>query len=94
MKYFDWSKEKNVLLISQRGVSFEMVIACIEHDRVLDNVKHPNQKEYPHQHIFIVEIDEYVYAVPYVEDDQKIFLKTIIPSRKLTQKYLNKHHEK
>jgi uncharacterized DUF497 family protein len=93
MKYIDWDKAKNVSLLSERGVSFEMVLTCIEEGSVLAKIKHPNQKKYPHQHMYIVEIDEYVYAVPYVEDEEKIFLKTIIPNRKLTRLYLQKHHE-
>jgi len=88
MKYFDWEKDKNALLVKKRGVSFEMVVTCIAEGRVLDRVRHPNKKKYPHQYLLIVEIDGYAYAVPYVEDDEKIFLKTIIPSRKLTHEYL------
>jgi hypothetical protein len=94
MQHIDWSREKNEKLIVERGVSFEMVVARLDTDKLLDRVKHPNQKKYPHQHMFIVEIDDYVYAVPFVEDDEKIFLKTIIPSNKLTRHYLSKYHEK
>ena len=90
MKYFDWDKKKNIILMKERSISFEIIIAQISEGEILDRVQHPNTKQYPNQHIFIIEIDEYVYAVPYVEDDEKIFLKTIIPSRKLTKKYLNK----
>jgi hypothetical protein len=35
-----------------------------------------------------LEINDYVYYVPFIEDNEKIFLKTIIPSRKYTKKYL------
>ncbi len=90
MKYFEWSEEKNKKLIKERKVSFEMVVICIKNGDVLDKIKHPNQKKYPRQHIYIIKIDEYVYAVPFVEDNKKIFLKTIIPSRKLVKQYLNK----
>jgi len=90
MKYFDWNQQKNKKLIKERKVSFEMIVTCIKNGDILDKVKHPNQKKYPGQHIYIIEMDEYVYAVPFVEDDEKIFLKTIIPSRKLTKKYLQK----
>jgi hypothetical protein len=54
----------------------------------LDIIEHPNKAKYPDQKIFIVEVDEYVYLVPFIEDDKLIFLKTIIPSRKMTKKYL------
>ena len=67
-----------------------MVVICIKNGNVLDKIKHPNQDKYPNQYIYVVEIDEYVYAVPFVEDAQKIFLKTIIPSRKLVKKYFNR----
>ena len=33
-------------------------------------------------------IENYVYLVPYVEKNDEIFLKTIIPSRKATNKYV------
>ncbi len=90
MKYFEWNEQKNKKLIKEREVSFEMVVICIKNGDVLDKIKHPNQKKYPGQHIYIIKIDEYVYAVPFVEDDKKIFLKTIIPSRKLVKQCLNK----
>ena len=90
MKFFDWNRHKNIELMRERRISFEIVVACIESGKILDRVKHPNNKKHPKQNMFIIEIDEYVYAVPYVEDAEKIFLKTIIPSGKLTKKYLNK----
>lgn len=90
MRYFDWDKKKNTKLIKERKVSFEIVITYLHEDAILDKVKHPNQAKYPNQNMYIIEIDEYVYSIPYVEDKEKIFLKTIIPSRKLTKKYLNK----
>ncbi len=90
MKYFDWDKKKNIILMKSRNISFEMVVACIEGGFLLDKVKHPNEKDYPNQYIYIVEMDGYAFAVPFIEDKEKIFLKTIIPNRKLTRKYLNK----
>jgi len=88
MKYFDWSDEKNELLKNLRGVSFEDVVLFIEKGDLLDRVKHPNSEKYPNQMIFFVSINDYVYAIPFVEDDKKIFLKTIIPDKKATKKYL------
>lgn len=90
MKYFDWSEEKNKILMQEREVSFEMVVVCIQEGNIVDKIKHPNQNKYAHQYIYIINIDDYIYAVPFVEDDEKIFFKTIIPSRKLTRQYLNK----
>lgn len=88
MKYFDWDEEKNSLLKELREVSFEDVQTAIEAGRVLDEIAHPNKKRYPNQRILIVEIEDYAYYVPYVEDEEKYFLKTIFPSRKATKKYL------
>ena len=88
MKYFDWNVEKNIQLVEERDVGFEYVIIAIEEGRLLDILRHPDSKKYPNQKIFVVEINQYAYLVPFVEDDQKIFLKTIIPSRKATKKYL------
>ena len=68
-------------------IGFAEIVAAIESGNLLDDIRHPSAKD-PHQKIFVVEIDSYAYAVPYVEDNEKIFLKTIIPSRKATKKYL------
>ncbi|MEA2092579.1 MAG: BrnT family toxin [Patescibacteria group bacterium] len=91
MKYFDWNLEKNEQLIKERGVSFEEVLVAIEGGYLLDIMEHTNKGKYPNQKIFIIQIEEYAYIIPFVEDDQKIFLKTIIPSRKATKKYVNKN---
>jgi hypothetical protein len=88
MKHFAWNAEKNDLLIRERGISFERVIYHIEKNMVLDVISHPNQSKYPNQKMFVVNIDSYAYLVPFVEDDAEVFLKTIMPSRKATKKYL------
>jgi uncharacterized DUF497 family protein len=88
VKPFRWNAEKNNQLQSERGIGFESVIAAIDAGQVLEIVEHPNQERYSGQRIFIVQIDRYVYAVPFVENEVEIFLKTIIPSRKMTKKYL------
>ena len=88
MKYYDWNDEKNKILKKLRGVSFEQVELAIESGDLVDRVKHPNSEKYPNQKVFLVKIENYIYSVPYVEDDEKIFLKTIIPSSKATKKYL------
>ncbi len=90
MKYIDWDKEKNELLKRSREVSFEEVVLAINGKGLLDIIENPNQKRYPEQKIFIVNIGNYAYLVPFVEDESKYFLKTIIPSRKMTKKYLIK----
>ena len=88
MKYYDWNDEKNKILKKLRGVSFEQVELAIESGDLVDRVKHPNSEKYPNQKVFLVKIENYIYSVPYVEDDEKIFLKTIIPNSKATKKYL------
>ena len=88
MKFHEWSLEKNEKLKKERGVSFEEIIIIIKENRHLDQIENPNTKKYPGQKIYILEINNYVYLVPYVETTEKVFLKTIIPSRKLTKKYL------
>jgi uncharacterized DUF497 family protein len=88
MKYFSWNEEKNELLKEERQISFEDVVFYIEQGFLLDVLEHPNQEKYKGQKIFVVEIDEYAYLIPFVEDENEIFLKTIIPSRNATKKYL------
>ncbi len=90
----EWNPEKDKLLRLTRGVSFSDVLYHIENDDILDILQHPNQKAYPGQKCFIIEIDQYVYYVPFVETEERIFLKTIIPSRKYTKLYQKGgHHE-
>ena len=93
MDCFAWNQEKNEELIRERGISFERVIQHIEKEGVLDVIKHPNPSKYSNQHMYIIEIDNYAYLVPFVENDNEIFLKTIIPSRKATRKYLEVNDE-
>jgi len=90
MKYFDWDENKNEQLKSTRDVSFEEIIMAISNNQLLDVLIHPNSEKYPNQKLFVVELFDYAYIVPFVEDEEKIFLKTIYPSREATIKYLNK----
>lgn len=82
MKSFDWEENKNNELRSSRNITFEDVLFFIERGEIIDILENPNQEKYPGQRFFILNINEYIYYVPFVEDDDKIFLKTIIPSRK------------
>jgi len=92
---FKWNVEKNNLLKIERDVCFEDVVALIYDDRVLDIIKHPNSEKYPNQYIYIVLLNNYVHMVPFVRDDHEIFLKTIVPSRKMNRiyKYKGAHNE-
>ena len=88
MKYFDWNDEKNEVLKKDRGVSFEQVELAIALGDLVDRIKHPNPAKYLNQKVFLVKIENYIYSVPYIEDNEKIFLKTIILNSKATKKYL------
>jgi hypothetical protein len=90
MKPFRWSVEKNESLKSIRGVSFESIVVAIESDGLVDIVEHPNKAKYPNQRVLVVSIDGYVYLVPFVEEVDHFFLKTVIPSRKATRDYLQR----
>ena len=90
MKDCSWNSQKNETLIAERGVSFEDVVFYIGNGDLLDILEHPNQKRYPGQRIFVVNIGDYAHLVPFVENDSEIFLKTIIPSRKATDTYLRR----
>ena len=78
----------------ERGISFEDVLFALQSGRLLDDLLHPNNFKYPNQRMFVVEVDDYAWLVPYVENDDEIFLKSIIPSRKATKHYLRGTHEK
>jgi uncharacterized DUF497 family protein len=89
MKPFRWSPEKNEALAAERGVSFERIVVAIDSGGLLDILAHPNPAKYPRQRILVVAADDYAYLVPFVEEEDYFFLKTIIPSRKATRDYLN-----
>src|SRR5438093_4943590 len=82
VKYFDWDDAKNAKLRAERGVGFEEIVFHIERGDLLDILEHPNPERYVGQRIFVVQRENYVYLVPFVEDEHTVFLKTIIPSRK------------
>lgn len=89
MKSLRWSAQKNDTLKADRGVSFENMVVAIESGGLLDILAHPDQSKYPRQRVLVVAHDSYAYLVPFVEEDDYFFLKTIIPSRKATRDYLN-----
>ena len=90
MRHFNWDKEKNLKLKKLRGISFEEIVFYISNGAVIDVIENQNSGKYKNQLMFIIEIDSYAYIVPFVENDDEIFLKTIYPSRKATKEYLNK----
>ena len=88
MKSFRWNPEKNDVLKSARGLSFESVVVAIESGGLLDIVNHPNQAKYPKQRVLVVAIENFAHLVPFVDEEDHYFLKTVIPSRKATRNYL------
>ena len=90
MKRFRWNSEKNEALKGQRGISFERIVLAVADGHLLDVLRHPNEARYPNQSILVVAVDGYAYLVPYVEEPDWYFLKTIIPNRKATRDYLRR----
>lgn len=93
MKTINWSPVKNREIIENRGISFEDIVFCLRSGGLLDDMAHPNSAKYSHQRVLVVAFEGYAYLVPYVEDDQEIFLKTVIPSRKATKEYLGDNND-
>jgi len=89
MKSFRWNPQKGESLKTERGVSFEDIVVAIESGGLQDVLTHPNQAKYSKQRVLVVVCDSYVYLVPFIEEEDYLFLKTVIPSRKATRDYLN-----
>lgn len=90
MKPFRWSPTKNEQLELERGVSFESMVVAMESGGLVDILAHPNPAKYPNQKVLVVASDGYAYLVPFVEEEDHFFLKTVIPSRKATRDYLHR----
>jgi uncharacterized DUF497 family protein len=86
MKY-EWNPRKNETLKSERNISFEEIVFHLSQGDVWKIADHPNQKDYPGQKIYLVVVEGYIYMVPHVVEEEYVFLKTIIPSRKATKDY-------
>jgi len=93
VKLFNWNKEKNEWLKQNRELCFEDIVFYIANELIIDDIEHPNKEKYLNQRIMLFDINDYIYLIPYVEDETEIFLKTIIPSRKATQLYLEDKNE-
>jgi len=93
MKTYTWNSEKNELLKQDRDISFEEIVLNIQLGNELDIYDHSNQERYPKQKISVIAVEGYVYLVPFVENNEEIFLKTIIPSRKATKQYIGEPNE-
>lgn len=84
MKYLNWNPLKNEILKKERGISFEEIAYLIESGQIIGIEENPSR---PNQKMYILEIENYAVIVPYVENDNEIFLKTAFPSRKYTKRY-------
>ena len=93
MKPIAWNPAKNELLKAKRGISFEAVVFHIQAGDIIETYDHPNKERYPGQQIHVIAIEDYVYLVPFVESEDQVFLKTIIPSRKATKKHRGKAND-
>jgi len=87
-KYFDWDEKKNRVLKKKRNISFEEIVLSIANGQLLDILEHPDKEKYPGQKLLIVKMRNYAFVVPYVENEEAYFLKTIYPSRKATRTYI------
>ncbi len=89
--YFDWNEEKNAQIKQERGIGFEDFLQAVEEGRVLDIIEHHQPDKYPNQKLFVANINDYICYIPFVKDEEKYFLKNIIPSRKLNKLYKKGH---
>jgi hypothetical protein len=88
VRRFRWNSAQNEGLKAEWGISFERIVLAIADGEILDVLRHPNEARYPNQMILVVAVEGYAYLVPYVEEPDAYFLKTVIPSRKATREYL------
>ncbi len=93
VKYFAWDEAKNAKLKADRGIGFEDVVFHIERGDLLDILEHPNPERYAGQRNLVVQREDFVYLVPFVEDEHTVFLKTIIPSRRATKQYMGEESD-
>ena len=64
-----------------------MVEELLLDKKIIDIIEHPNNN-YKNQRIFILKIEGYFCKVPFVENENEIFLKTIFPDRRLKKIYI------
>lgn len=84
---YEWNPEKNEWLKKERNVSFEQIVFHLSQGDIWKTADHPDQANYPGQKIYFVIVEDYIYLVPFVTEDEYLFLKTIIPSRRATKYY-------
>ena len=82
---WDKSKAQTLALNTDRNITFERCLVAIEAGDILANIANPSRDG---QNIFVLNIEDYAYVVPYVEDSEGLYLKTVFPSRKYTKLFL------
>ncbi len=92
---YDWNEEKNGQLKQRRGICFEEIVLCIQEQRLVTVLEHPNKDRYRGQRLYLIEYKQRIHVVPFVVDAEEefIFLKMIYPSRHYTKKYLGRKDE-
>ncbi len=91
MKPIKWNAEKNEWLRKNRDITFNRIKYEIENEvNLLGVTPHPSEK-HSHQFVAILNINNYVWIVPFVEENEYIFLKTAFKSRKLTKDFLGEN---
>ena len=85
---FRWDPQKNAQLMRERGLSFEQIVLAVDGGDLLQVIAHPNPARYPKQKIMVVAMDAYAFLVPFVQEEDGYFLKTIIPSRKAPRDFM------
>lgn len=86
---YRWDEEKNNILKETRDISFFDIVTAIENKQVLEIIDNPSSNHIK-QKCFVIELNNYIYLVPFVKNENELFLKTIFPSRKHKKHYLNK----
>lgn len=80
MGEFRWNSLKSKRLKLTRGVSFEEIITA----KIVEIKDKPGREN---QRILLFEYKNYIWLVPFVQDGDVMFLKTLYPSRKYTKLY-------
>jgi len=88
---FSWDEAKNRFINKHRGITFEKIMVAIEEGDILDVLKHPDITKYHNQKIYVINIDNYAWVVPFRDEEDRRILITAYPSRKYTYLYLKEN---
>jgi hypothetical protein len=82
MKTVNWNLEKAKLVKDTRNIDFDRIAVMIEEKEMLGVYDVPSREG---QKMFVLDYDDYLVCVPFVENEREIFIKTAFRSRKLTK---------